>query len=331
MVLNEPETIMAMQTRQVILGVDVSQEWLDHCRYGDPQVTQIRNVRRDIDRWLRRFSGQPVAIAIEATNTYHELLVERARHFGLIVYLISGYQLRHYANSLNVRMRTDAVDAQLLARFLDREIDALRPYQPRSAKHQRIIRLIKRRALLVKQRQQLNQSFKDLAELRSSARSVSRRLGQLIALIDRRLLQLARELGWSQDLARLRSLPGVGPLNALALCAAYRSGTFIHRDPFVAFLGLDVRTKDSGKHKGRRKLTKKGEAEYRRLLHNAAMAATKKGRHFHEQYQHLQARGLSKIAALVVIARKIARLAFSVLHRQTTFDPLRHTGGCLPT
>ena len=41
-----------------------------------------------------------------------------------------------------------------------------------------------------------------------------------------------------------------------------------------------MRTKDSGKHKGRRKLTKKGDPEYRRLLYNAAMAATKTGYYF---------------------------------------------------
>jgi len=36
-------------------------------------------------------------------------------------------------------------------------------------------------------------------------------------------------------------------------------GDFAHHDAFVAFLGIDVRTKDSGKHKGRRKLTKHGD------------------------------------------------------------------------
>lgn len=322
---------MAMQVQKVILGCDVSQVWLDYCQFGSLQTTRVRNQRPDIDRWLKRLGGQPAAIAIEATNTYHELLVQRARHFGLEVYLVSGYQLRHYALSLNVRMRNDQVDAQLLARLLDREIDALRPHEPRSGRHKRLIRLLKRRALLVRQRQQLRQSFAGLPELRTSVHSVSRRLQALIALIDRRLHKLARELGWQQDLARLRSLPGVGPLNALALCAAFRCGQFTHRDPFIAFLGLDVRTKDSGQHKGRRRLTKKGDPEYRRLLYNAAMAASKDGHYFCQEYQALQARGLSKTAALVAISRKIARLAFGLLKNQSRFDPLRKGRPCLST
>lgn len=322
---------MAMRTRKIILGCDVSQQWLDHCRYGDSETIQIRNDRRDIDRWLKPWAGQPVALAIEATNTYHELVVERALHFGLTVYLISGYQLRHYAECLNIRMRTDAVDAQLLARFLDREIDALRPYAPPSAAHRQLMRLLKRRALVVKQNQQLRQSFAGLPELRSSAGRVRRQLQQLISSIDKRLRRLARELGWNADLARLRTAPGIGPLNALALCAAYHTGYFPHRDPFIAFLGLDVRTKDSGQHKGRRKLTKKGEPEYRRLLYNAAMAAVRDGQYFHDEHLRLQARGLCKTAALVVIARKIARIAFGLLRNQTDFDPKRSRRPCLAT
>ena len=93
---------------------------------------------------------------------------------------------------------------------------------------------------------------------------------------------------------------------------AYRSGHFVHRDPFVAFLGLDVRATDSGKYKGTRNLTKHGQ-------------------HFHHDYLKLQAPGLCKIAALVIIARKLARLAFSLFKNQTSFEPQRYRDACPAT
>lgn len=312
---------MAMLRRRVIYGVDVSRHWLDVCRHGETSTRRLANDRQAIDQWLKSHRGPTMSLAVEATNTYHELLVERARQAGVAVYLISGYQLKHYANSLNVRMRTDAGDAQLLARWLDREIDALRPYEPRSPQHQRLMRLLKRRALLVKQRQQLRQSFAQLPELDLSP--LHRELRQLIVVIDRQLHRLARELGWSRQLECLRSAPGIGPLNALALCAAYHAGDFRHRDPFVAYLGLDVRAKDSGQHRGKRKLTKKGLPEYRRLLHNAAMAASRPGGHFHTEYLALQRRGFCRTAALVVISRKLARMAFGLLRNGQCFNPAR--------
>src|SRR6056297_1261662 len=197
---------MAMQVPRVTLGIDVSKAWIDVCQHGIEKIERVENTRQAIDELLKRYPT--AAIAVEATNTYHELLVERALRKGLNVYLINGYQLKHYANSLGQRMRTDAVDAQLLARFLDREIDALKPYKPRSRKQILIRKLLKRRALLVRQQVQLRQSFTGMAELRRSVDSALKEIEALTLMIEKRVKSLARELGWSDDLARLQSIPG---------------------------------------------------------------------------------------------------------------------------
>src|SRR5690606_7719703 len=121
---------------RVILGIDVSKDWLDVCPYGSQAVERIANQRRAIKALLKRY---PVAaLAVEATNTYHELVVELALAQGLSVYLISGYQLKHYAKSLGQRMQNDVLDARLLARWLEREIDQLRPYQPRCKQQRQV-------------------------------------------------------------------------------------------------------------------------------------------------------------------------------------------------
>jgi len=63
----------------------------------------------------------------------------------------------------------------------------------------------------------------------------------------------------------------VGPLTAMAIAATYHRGQFRNDVAFIAFMGMDVRVRESGRFRGRRKLTKKGEPELRRLLFNAAM------------------------------------------------------------
>lgn len=313
----------------VILGVDVSKDWLDCHRHGDDTVTRIDNASNAIDDFLKPLRG--AAIAIEATNRFHELMVARARRHGLTVYLISGYELKHYALSIRQRMRTDAIDAQLLSRYLAHEQDQLIPYEPKSPQLNRIWQLLKRRALLVQQNQQRRQSFTGVVGLKSLERTLAQGHQRAIAVIDQQLSTLSRELAWGNDLARLRAMPGVGELTALALLVAHRSGRFIHRDPFIAYLGLDVRTKDSGRHKGKRKLTKHGDGEYRRVLHCAAMSAARSNDYFKNRYAALQARGLAKTAALVVIARQLARLAFVLLNKQLDFDPDRLRGACPAT
>ena len=49
--------------------------------------------------------------------------------------------------------------------------------------------------------------------------------------------------------------------------------SFSRSDAVIAYLGLDPRPCDSGPRRGRRRLSKRGPAELRRLLYNAARSA----------------------------------------------------------
>jgi transposase len=310
---------MAMAVARVIVGVDVSKDWIDVNEYGKDEVERIANVRSDLGRFVRRYAS--AALAVESTNTYHRLVVELALAHGLEVYLINGYQLSRYAESLNLRMRNDRIDAKLLARFLHREIDKLHRYEPKPAALRRLWELIKRRALLVKQSLQLSQSLGTLPELKAALRVLLNANHRLQKQIEQKLQRLAVSMGWQDELKRLRTLPGVGELSALVLLAAYRTHAFADRDAYIAFMGLDVKTKDTGKHKGKRKLTKQGDSEYRRVLYNAARAAKGDQDYFARYYEALTKRGIASTGALVAIARKLAQLAFVLLKSQTDFDP----------
>ena len=68
-------------------------------------------------------------------------------------------------------------------------------------------------------------------------------------------------------------MPGIGKLNAAALVTVFHRGAFAGADAFVSFIGLDICVRESGKFKGKRKLSKRGEAEIRRLLYCATQGA----------------------------------------------------------
>ncbi|WP_423776843.1 transposase [Bacillus velezensis] len=85
-------------------------------------------------------------------------------------------------------------------------------------------------------------------------------------------------------------------------------------------LGLDVCVRQSGNQNARGTLSKKGDPEVRRLLHNAAMAASRSAT-WKPFYQACIARGFSCTQALVALARKIARVAFSLMKTGTQYQP----------
>lgn len=305
---------MAKPVTKITLGIDVSKDQHIIYNWQTEQITQLRNQRNHIKKWLKYFHGS-VRIAIEPTSHYHLEMVEEALALGYEVYLINPRQLVHYRQAVNVRNKTDPIDAWLLARYLEREGNELRPFKPQDPKAQRLWRLILRRATVVKSRQQLQLSF---AEVQMSIKSLLTQFDQLLARIEHRILVLIRELGWYQDYLRCRSIPGIGHGNASALVAAYYRGAFSSSDAFVSYLGLDVRIRESGYYKGRRKLTKRGEPELRRLLFCASHGA-RSYHHFAAYYQRQLDKGLCKIAARVVLVRKLARISFALMRNEETF------------
>ncbi|SFP04602.1 hypothetical protein SAMN03159304_05870, partial [Pseudomonas sp. NFACC24-1] len=72
--------------------------------------------------------------------------------------------------------------------------------------------------------------------------------------------------------------------------------------------------------KGRRCLSKRGDPEARRLMHNAAMSARRTAA-WKGFYEALRARGLSTTEALVALARKLARVVFALLKNQSEYLP----------
>jgi len=307
---------MAMQTHGEI-GIDTAKdELVIHSRAFEQNLT-ITNNRKAILQWL---STLPPGcdIGIEATSTYHMALTELAHAKGHHVYVIDGYRLKNYREGVGGRAKTDLTDAQLLARYLSKEKDELRRWTPPPKAYRTLQSLLRRRAVLVKVRTTARQSLSGEPMLKASLGSLIRRIDQIDLLIQKRLRDTVKAAGLQAQVQRCKKINGVGEITAIALVMAFLRGEFQSADAFVAFLGLDVRVRDSGKLRGKRKLTKQGDTEVRRLLYCSAMSGS---RHptWRTYYQGYLDRGLKRTQALVILARKLARVAFSLMRREDNY------------
>ena len=117
---------MSKIVEEVTLGIDVGQLSLDIFGANLNDVLSIGNNETAIREFLGSCSG-PVAIAVEATGVFHEMLVDIAQEFGFTVYLIDGYRVNKYREAVGVRAKTDPNDARLIHRYLVAERALLRP------------------------------------------------------------------------------------------------------------------------------------------------------------------------------------------------------------
>jgi len=213
-------------------------------------------------------------IGMESTSIYHELFAHLAYKLGFIVFVLNPKDARHYAKTVGLRGKTDRVDAELLARMIAHEHTKLHAWMPPTPEQCEIARLIKRRAKLSSLRQALGISLKGLDGFSTDLKSLRERFDQVIVRIDQRIKALVEASpDRKQHVTHLRTIYGVGPVVSAVLVNTLERVPLKSTDAFVAFTGLDPRPDDSGQHRGKRRLSKRGPAELRRLLTTNAPAA----------------------------------------------------------
>ena len=311
-----------------IIGADVSSRevvvaW---ARSNKPQQT-IANNRTAIVAWLKQLAPNCV-IGMEATGRYHHLLADLAVRYGHTVYVINPKHLAAYARGVGQRGKTDPLDAQVIARYVDRERDELHPYVVPSPLQRTLRNLLSQRAGMVRHSVAIKQNLEATAAngnttLKRARQRVLHSLAGLIAEIDAQLKRaVATDTALEPKRKQLQTITGIGFLNSMALTHRFDRTPFANSDAVVAAYGMDPRPKDSGKHVGKRRLTKQGNPEDRRLIYLAAQSASKT-KLFKPMYQALLARGFATTEAIVILARKLLRIAFAVWTSGKSFDPTK--------
>lgn len=312
----------AVDAQSAFYGVDVCSEFLDVAQHGSERVTRLPNTPAAIRTWVSSLSAGST-VAMESTGRYHEALAHAAHARGLTVHVLDPRAVRKYAQGVGTRGKTDRLDAQVIARLTEREHAKLRAWQPLAPEQAALQELLRHRAALVKHKTALRQAASHSAQLQATDAPVLEAFDRALAEMDRQIKQTVQTMPQgAQALAHITSVPGLGLLTGSALLVLFQRLAHRGGDAVIAFTGLDPRPMESGQKRGVRRLSKQGPAEVRRLLYTAAMSAARTPT-WRAYYEAQRAKGLSTTAALIVLARKLVRVAFSLFKAQAVFDPNR--------
>lgn len=305
------------------VGVDVAKDFIvAACADQSGSFRKILNQARELRAWLKTLPAGS-RIAMEATGRYHGLLADLAHQAGFTVYVLNPKDVWYYAKGLGRRGKTDRIDAEVIASYVADHHAKLKAYVPISLEQRAVDRLLKRRAHLIVLQRAARATTEDVPECRRQVNSLLQRFDALIAEIDRRLQELTQAIEpLKESSQRLQTIVGIGPLTGLSLASTFLRIPFRNADAVVAFTGFDPRPHESGTMIGRRRLSKRGPGELRRLLYVAAMSAAQSPI-WKPIYERYLARGLSTTTSYVILARRLLRVAWSVHSHQTDFDPAR--------
>jgi transposase len=306
-----------------MIGIDVSKESLSVCAWDEQHHRarwqwEVPNSEEGIARLVERVPAEEPWV-VEPTGRYSELVARLGMAAGREVLLAPPLSAKRFLASVNPRAKTDRLDAEGLARY--GASVPLRRFVFKEPHLERLSQLLCVRRSAAKALATFRVQSKALPEAAAHLRRLQQAVQEQLKSLDAQLAKLARK---EPDIARLQQVHGIGLVTATALVVRLKTTDFTTSDRAVAYMGLDLRVCESGQYRGRKRLSKQGDANLRWLLYCCAQASVRsKGSPFLAHYEREQAKGLSRTAALCVVARKMARLAWSLIRSGAQYNPER--------
>lgn len=143
-----------------------------------------------------------------------------------------------------------------------------------------------------------------------------------IASLEAPMREQLKQIPYSHSIL---SIKGIGPITVAGLVGEvgdFRKFNTISEVMKVA--GLDLFEISSGKHKGKRRISKRGRTLIRKLLFFAAINTVKSHGIMHANYQKMLKRGTPKIVALIAVSRKLWRIIFALARDNRQYEENYH-------
>ncbi len=305
-----------------MLGIDVSKDTLS-CALIDPTSRKVqwqKVVKNTTQGWKQLLKATPgqVPWVLEPTGRYGQGVARFARDAGRDVRLAQPKKAQYFLKSVQDRAKTDTLDAVGLALY--GLAFNLAPYPLKSDMHEEIDQMLLARKGMSQSLMELRARQKELPRAAQALEPAIAALKEQLAVVDKQIAGL-NKTPEMKAVEKLKEVPGIGQVTATTVASCLTSRQFTHPDQFVAYCGLDIRIRQSGRKNGQMGLSKQGESELRRLLYLAAQSSLRvKGSPFKEHYDRERAKGLPSTAALCAVARKMARLCWSMVHNGSSYD-----------
>ncbi|MNM43424.1 Transposase IS116/IS110/IS902 family protein [compost metagenome] len=307
----------------IVVGVDIAKRTFDIALLqANGKYRTKGNLSNDpagfraFTQWLEKYAEPGAWVVMEATNVYHEALADHLVGLGYRLCVVNPARIASYAQSQLQRVKTDKVDAKLMALFGTRHIDELQPWQPEPPARRRLRALVRRYEEL-KELYRMESNRLDTAES-SVKESILSVMTHLERQIDQTLKAIQEQIDDDPDLRGKRdllvSIDGISDKTAALLLAELGDlSRFDNARAVVAFAGLNPRLQQSGSHQGQVRISRMGSARLRAGLYMPAMCAMLHNAAVKALRLRLQENGKTGKQIICAAMRKLLHIAYGVL------------------
>lgn len=314
----------------MFVGIDVSKETIDLAYLESINQWKWRKINNKVDDFRKFFKTIPTEAhcVMEATGPYYLLLACFLYENGYKVSVVNPLVIKRYSQMKMRRTKTDKADAKLIAEYAsEQNPDLWKPAAKVIGQIQQINsaldKLIKQRAAWKNkdEAQDKNPDGDDFTQ--KIIDDTMDFYNTKIKEVEAKLAEIIND-NFAEMNAILRSIPGIGAKTATLLIAI--TGGFEKFESYkqlISFVGLAPRIYTSGTTvKGKSPICKMGMKKIRQLLYLCSWTAKENNLACKQLFERLLEKGKSKKLALIAVANKLLKQAFTIVKKNEFYNPL---------
>lgn len=281
-------------------------------------------------QWIdeHRLPELPLHFTMEATGVYYEqlayFLIEEAGEKSVHVLLPS--RAKYFIQSLNVKTKTDKVDARLLGEMgLKMQ---LKNWQKGSKKYKELRTLTRERASLVDKKTMVKNELHAETHKKYPLKTAVKRYKMHLDFIEKQIIEIENQIKalieeddfLREKIKKTTTIPGVGLITAVTIISETNGFMYFKNvKQLTSYAGYDVRIRESGQYRGKSRISKKGNRHIRKALYMPAITHKQYSEEAKIFYNRINEKKSSGLIALTAVQRKLLTLIYSLWKNDTEF------------
>ena len=299
------------------IGIDVSKDRLDVQCWPAGQSFAVTRDSKGLSDLIARLKPLDAAlVGVEATGGFETVVAAALAGAGLPVVVVNPAQVRHFAQAVGQRAKTDPIDALMIARFVAATKPELRPIP--DAATQLLADLVARRRQII----DMIVAEKN-REYRTAVPRIKKSIGRLITALEKERASVDTDIAagvrgspaWRATEDLLASVPGVGSVTARTLMAELPELGQLDPKRIASLAGLAPFTRQSGQWKGKSMIAG-GRKSVRSALFMATLTASRCNPVIKAFRDRLVAAGKPKMVAVIAAAHKLLIILNAIIRDQ---------------
>jgi transposase len=290
---------------KMYVGIDIATDKLDVGMTNREGIITYPYGEGGISMIIKDIQKQtPALVVLEATGGLEKLLAASMVAAEIPVVVVNPRRVKEYARCKGKLAKTDAIDAGTIAEY-GRDIHPqIRPLPDKETTEIKSL-IVRRQQLQEMITAENNRMWSASARVLPSIQEHLKWLKQELKNLDRNLEdRIQNSPIWREKDDLLRSVPGVGPVLSSTLLSSLPELGQLTGKRIAALAGVAPFNRDSGRHRGKRKIFG-GRIRVRPALYMATLVATRFNPVIKAHYQHLLSKGKEKKVALTACMRKL--------------------------